>query len=320
MWRMQAFTFTASDGHPLFVYAWPPEGAARAVIHVTHGLAEHAGRYARFAAALTARGFVVYAHDQRGHGRTAQTGDELGFFAAEDGWRRVVGDAEELLMEEGRRHAGLPLALFGHSMGSFVAQQVMARQSERLAAAVLSGANGMRSPLAAVGRLVARAERWRHGARSSSPLINQLAFGNFNRRFSPARTAFDWLSRDEAEVDKYVGDPLCGFDCSTQLWVDFLDGIADALNPAHKKRVRPDLPVYILAGSRDPVAANGRGAEALAAAYRAAGLTDVTCRLYPDARHELLNETNRDEVTRDLLEWLESAVGTGRKVAHGQPA
>jgi alpha-beta hydrolase superfamily lysophospholipase len=317
---MQTSTFRGSDGQPLFVYSWQPEQEARAVLHITHGLAEHAGRYARFADALAARGFIVYAHDQRGHGRTARSTSELGFFAEKNGWGRVVTDAEELLLDESRRHAGLPLVLFGHSMGSFVAQPVSARQSEILSAAVLSGANGMRNPLAAAGRLIARAERWRHGARSSSPLINRLAFGSFNRKFAPARTAFDWLSRDEAEVDKYVSDPLCGFDCSTQLWVDFLDGIADTLNPAHKKRVRPDLPVYILAGSRDPASANGRGAEALAAAYREAGLTDVTCKIYPDARHELLNETNRDEVTRELVEWLESAVGAGRVAVHGQPA
>jgi alpha-beta hydrolase superfamily lysophospholipase len=309
MRRMQTFTFTASDGHPLFVYSWQPEQAARAVIHITHGLAEHAGRYARFAEALAARGFAVYAHDQRGHGRTARAPDELGFFAEKGGWRRVVSDAEEVLLDASRKHAGLPLVLFGHSMGSFVAQPVIARRGEMLSAAVLSGANGMRNPLAALGRLIARAERWRRGARASSPLLNRLAFGNFNRKFSPARTAFDWLSRDEAEVDKYVRDPLCGFDCSTQLWVDFLDAIADTLDPAHKRRVRPDLPLYIIAGGRDPVAASGRGAEALAAAYREAGLTDVACRVYPGARHELLNETNRDEVTGELLRWLEAALG-----------
>jgi alpha-beta hydrolase superfamily lysophospholipase len=305
---MNTFTFTASDGQPLFVHSWQPGQSARAVLHVIHGLAEHAARYARFADALTARGFAVYAHDQRGHGRTARGRDDLGLFAEKDGWRRVVGDAEELLLDVSARHAGLPLVLFGHSLGSFVAQQVIARRSEVLAAAVLSGANGARNPLAAAGRLIARAERWRHGARSTSPLINQLAFGNFNRKFAPARTAFDWLSRDEAEVDKYVNDPLCGFDCTTQLWVDFLDGIADTLSPRHKQRVRRGLPVYLIAGSRDPACANGRGALALADSYRAAGLTDVTCRVYPDARHELLNEVNRDEVMHDLAAWLESAI------------
>lgn len=305
---MPTFTFQASDGRPLCVHLWPAQGEARCVMHIIHGLAEHAERYARFAASLTVRGFAVYAHDQRGHGHTAQSREELGFFAERDGWERVVRDAEELLIEENARHAGLPLVLFGHSLGSFVAQQVIFRQSERLAAAVLSGANGARNPLASAGRLIARAERRRHGMRSSSPLITRLAFGNFNRKFAPARTAFDWLSRDEAEVDKYVNDPLCGFDCATQLWVDFLDGIADTLNPAHKKRVRRDLPLYIIAGGHDPACAGGRGALALAEAYHAAGLMNVTCKIYPDARHELLNETNRDEVTQDLIGWLLAAI------------
>lgn len=305
---MQTSTFIASDHRPIFVYSWQPPREVTAVMHIVHGLAEHAARYARFAEALTASGFAVYAHDQRGHGRTAARPDEVGFFAERDGWARVVRDVEELLTAEQAAHPGLPLALFGHSMGSYVAQQVIWQNSERLAAAVLSGANGQRNPLTAVGRLIARAERWRQGARNASPLLTELAFGNFNRKFAPARTAFDWLSRDAAEADKYVTDPLCGFECSTQLWVDFLDAIADTLNPKHKARIRRDLPIYVLAGGRDPACANGRGALALAESYRAAGRCNVTAKIYPDARHELLNETNRDEVTRDLLGWLVAAV------------
>jgi alpha-beta hydrolase superfamily lysophospholipase len=305
---MQTSTFIASDRQPIFVYSWQPPREVRAVMHIVHGLAEHAVRYDRFAETLAAAGFAVYAHDQRGHGRTVARSDELGFFAKQGGWARIVRDVEELLTAEQTAHPGLPLVLFGHSMGSYVAQQMVWQNSERLAAAVLSGANGQRNPLAAVGRLIARAERWRHGACNPSPLLTELAFGNFNRKFAPARTAFDWLSRDEVEVDKYVNDPLCGFGCSTQLWVDFLDAISDTLNPAHKARIRRDLPIYLLAGARDPACANGRGALALAESYRAAGLGNVTAKIYPDARHELLNEVNRDEVTAELLNWLEQNV------------
>lgn len=301
---MTTFKFTASDHKPLFVYVWEPQVTLRGVIHIVHGLAEHAARYARFAEALGRHGFVVYAHDQRGHGQTAQNKNELGFLAERDGWQRLVCDVEELLNFEKENHPHLPQVIFGHSMGSYVVQELIIRQSQRLSAAILSGANGQQDPLALIGRLIARIERWRLGAPMPSTLINRLAFGNFNRQFQPTRTEFDWLSRDKSEVDKYVADALCGFNSSTQLWIDLLDAIPEILKPHRKKSIRADLPILIIAGSRDPVCAGGRGAKILAEKYQQAGLKKVSCRIYEEARHELLNEINRDEVTMDIINWL----------------
>jgi alpha-beta hydrolase superfamily lysophospholipase len=307
---MQASTFTlaAADGVPLFVYRWLPDAPPKAAVHIAHGLAEHAGRYARLAAALTAAGYAVYANDHRGHGGTARQPQELGFFAASDGWRKCVDDLWQLNRRIAADHPGLPVVLIGHSMGSFLAQHVISEHGQALAGVVLSASNGKPPPLAAAGRLIARIERYRLGPRGKSALIHALGIGAFNKPFAPARTEFDWLSRDAAEVDKYVADPLCGFRCSVQLWIDLLDALGEIADPARQARIPKHLPVLVIAGGNDPVSANTKGLQQLLAAYHAAGLERVIHRFYPAARHELFNEVNRDEVTHDVLAWLDGVV------------
>lgn len=305
---MTAFTFIASDGAALATYKWEPTKTPRAVIHIAHGLAEHAGRYVRTAKALNSYGYVVYANDMRGHGQTAQAQDELGFLAESNGWQRVVLDVAEMLTAEAREHRSVPLILLGHSLGSYLAQQVIYEHPKLLTAAILSAPNGKPSLLAQAGRVIARAERLRLGPRGRSQLINSLTFGKFNEPFAPVATPFDWLSRDTAEVKLYFNDARCGFLSTTQLWVDFLDGITALANPAHKRRLQSTFPLYILAGSHDPVCAKGKGAAALAQEYKVAGLTNVTYKLYAESRHELLNEINRQEVIADMALWLDKIV------------
>ena len=277
-------------------------------MQIVHGLAEHAGRYARLAHALTDASYAVHAHDLRGHGRTAKHESDLGYFADRDGWRKCLDDVRAVRRAVAAQHSGLPLILLGHSMGSFLVQQLMEEDGDGLAGAVLSGSGGKPSPLANAARLVARIERLRLGKRGRSALINGFSFGAFNKPFEPARTKFDWLSRDPAEVAKYVADPLCGFAASVQLWIDLLDALGEIARPARQARILKRLPVYVIAGRRDPVSENAKGVEALVGAYRAAGLQQVTARIYPEARHELFNETNRDEVTSDLIAWLDGAI------------
>jgi alpha-beta hydrolase superfamily lysophospholipase len=305
---MTAFTFTASDGTALAAYKWEPTTEPRAVIHIAHGLAEHAGRYARTAKSLNAYGYAVYANDMRGHGQTAKSQDELGFLAEADGWNRVVLDVAEMLAFEAQEHNSVPLILLGHSFGSYLAQQLMYEHPNLLNAAILSAPNGKPSLMAQAGRAIARAERMRLGKRGRSQLINSLTFGKFNEPFAPVETPFDWLSRDASEVKLYFNDARCGFLSTTQLWVDFLDGIQALAHPANKRMIGATFPIYIIAGSHDPVCENGRGAEALAREYEAAGLMNVTCKFYPEGRHELLNEINRHEVLNDLVQWLAQAV------------
>jgi alpha-beta hydrolase superfamily lysophospholipase len=296
------FTLETPDGVSLFAYRWLPDAQPKAVVQIVHGLAEHAGRYARLAAAVSNRGYAVYANDLRGHGRTAKTAADLGFFAEHDGWNKCVGDLWQLNRQIATRHPGLPIALFGHSMGSFLAQQLISDRGEGFAGVALSGSNGKPSVLAAIALRLARLERLRLGSRGRSALMHAMFFASFNRPFRPARTSFDWLSRDPVEVDKYIADPLCGFGSTTQLYIDLLVALGEIATPARQTRIPKRLPIYIFNGSRDPVATN---IDQLVAAYQAAGLKDVTYRAYADGRHESLNEINRDEVTRDLMAWLD---------------
>jgi alpha-beta hydrolase superfamily lysophospholipase len=302
---MQSDTFTIPrDGGAIFVRRWRPERAPAAAVQIVHGLAEHSARYERLAGALTGAGYAVYAGDHRGHGPHCAPGD-LGFFAEAEGWRKCLDD----LLTINRRIAddlpGAPIVFMGHSLGSIMGQQFIAEHGSDLAGAVLSGSSGAPPAILPIGRLIARAERWRLGPRGQSALLGKMLFGQFNKPFMPARTDFDWLSRDASEVDKYIADPLCGFLYTVQLTIDMLDAIGPIAAKQTVARVPKALPLYIFSGSRDPVGAN---LQSLIAAYRDAGLTRVTTRLYPDARHEMLNETNRDEVTADLIAWLRNTV------------
>ncbi|HEY6352570.1 MAG TPA: alpha/beta hydrolase [Candidatus Angelobacter sp.] len=307
--QTQTFKLRSTDGVDLFVYCWLPPGPCKAVVQIAHGLAEHAGRYARLAEALTAAGYAVYANDHRGHGRSCKSKDDLGFFAERDGWRLCVDDLWRLNRHIAAQHPGVPLVLLGHSMGATLAEQFMGEHGDALAGVVLCAPSGKPPALAAVGRLIMRLERWRVGPRGHSKLVQGLTFVAFNKQFAPCRTPADWLSRDPAEVGKYVNDPFCGFPAAVQAWIDLFDGWAALSRPAHLARIPKTLPVYIIAGALDPVSSKTKQIQPMLAAYKAAGIQNVQHRFYPEARHELFNETNRDEMTRDLIEWLERVVG-----------
>ena len=304
----------AVDGVDIYVHRWSAFSAPRAIVQITHGLAEHAGRYARLAASLNAAGYTVYASDLRGHGRTARDKADdkaddtvdLGFFAATDGWRKCLNDLWQVNRIAAHENPGLPIVLLGHSLGSTFARQFMSEHGDALSAVVLSGASGQPNALAQSGRLTARLERIRLGPRGHSKLIQSLTFDAFNKRFQPARTKFDWLSRDPAEVDKYIADPLCGFPSSTQLWVDMLDAWAAIAQSC--EAVPTSLPIYVISGTHDPVSAGTKALRPMLEQFRAAGL-NVESKFYPEARHELLNEMNRDEVTQDVLLWMDRTIG-----------
>jgi alpha-beta hydrolase superfamily lysophospholipase len=295
------FAFDAQDGVRLLGRRWLPEGTPRAVVQIAHGLAEHSARYARLAAALNAAGYAVYASDHRGHGPSSAPAD-LGYFADRDGWTKVLGDLWTFNRLIAAEQPGAPIVFLGHSMGSFLGQAFVAEHSDALAGAVFSGSNGNPPAIAAAARLIARGERLRLGPRGKSGLLNQMIFGDFNKPFRPARTPVDWLSRDPKEVDHYVADPLCGFPFTTQLAIDLLDALPGLLAPDRLARIRKDLPIYVFSGEKDPV---GPKIQGLIDALKGAGFTRLATRIYPGARHETLNETNRDEVTHDLIAWLD---------------
>jgi alpha-beta hydrolase superfamily lysophospholipase len=302
------FELAGADGARLFVYRWLPSAPPKAVVQIAHGLAEHAGRYHRLATMLTANGYAVYANDHRGHGRTATRPSDLGFFAERDGWNKCVRDLWRLHQQVSADHRGRPVILIGHSMGSFLAQDFITRHGTALAGVVLSGSAGAPNALVVVARLIARLERLRLGARGQSGLMRTIAFAPYSWQFRPARTPYDWLSRDSAEVDQYIADPLCGFRPSAQLWIDMLDALRSIADPERQRRIPKELPIYLLAGDRDPVSDNTKSLQQLVKAYRRAGLAQVSSKFYAGGRHNMFDETNRTQVTGDLLTWMDQLV------------
>ncbi|HEY5187174.1 MAG TPA: alpha/beta hydrolase [Actinomycetes bacterium] len=277
--------FPSAGGVTVAAYRWDPEGEPRAAAQLTHGMGEHALRYADLAHALNARGYVVYAQDHRGHGRTAGSVEALGQVGAQ-GWLEIVNDIERLRQQVRSAHPTAPLALIGHSMGSFAVQQYLLDHSADVQAAVLTGT-------AAIDLL-----------EPALDLDAPIDLSMFNAPFAPARTDYDWLSRDEEQVDRYVDDPYCGFGLDLEGGRQMFVSAREVADGSRLEGMRKDLPVYIAVGEHDPV--NGALAlvRALVDRYQRAGLSDVTLRIYPGARHEVFNETNRDEIVADLLTWL----------------
>lgn len=301
-----------SDGAQLALYEWPAPASPKAVVQITHGLAEHAGRYDRLARALSQAGYAVFASDHRGHGRTARGPSDLGFFGESGGFQRLVNDQLEVNHELALRYPALPRVLLGHSFGSFVSQAYLFEHAHSVSAVILSGTTSANRLLVAPGLGLARALRVPLGPRGKSQLLQQLTFGSYNDAFKPVRTKFDWLSRDPAEVDKYVADPLCGFDNSVQGWIDLLGGLLYIRSSERQRRLPKELPIYLISGTADPVGDMGKGPTRLAQQYAAAGLKRVKLNLYPSARHELFNETNRTQVTNELIAWLDGALDLAR--------
>jgi alpha-beta hydrolase superfamily lysophospholipase len=295
------------DGNAVAVYAWPPASQPiKAAIQLSHGLAEHAGRYDGLAQDLTQAGYVVFASDHRGHGLTARSPAEYGFLAEQDGFRRVIDDLYAVNRRIATLYPELPRVLFAHSFGSFAAQHYFASYGDSVAAAVLSGTDYGTAKLLRIALGLVAIERRRVGPKNRSALLQKLTFGSYNDAFKPVRTDYDWLSRDTAEVDKYLADPMCGFAATTQAWQDLIRGLVQAEDPALLARIPKKLPIYMFAGALDPVGHAGKGPTALAKAYARAGLSQVTLKLYPGGRHEMINEVNRAEVTRDLIAWLDA--------------
>jgi len=285
---------------------WWPTDDPRGVVLVAHGASEHGGRYDRFARALNDAGLAAYALDHRGHGETASGPDDLGVFPSPDGWGTVVRDLLTVTRHAKAAHPDVPFVLFGHSMGSLLARTYVLDHADQVDALVLSGTAGDPGAVGRAGHAVALVESRLRGRDTASPLMDRLTFGSFNAKFQPARTRFDWISRDTDVVDAYIDDPLCGFTCSAGFYAD-LTGAQPRINDAEQiSRMPRDLPILLVSGGDDPVGGSGEGVGALAGLYRATGLRDVTCTIYPGARHEILNETNRDQVTADILEWLDT--------------
>ena len=296
------FSFDASDKTPIFVRRWTPaQGPLRGVVQIAHGAAEHSLRYAEFAAFLNSRGYVVYADDHRGHGQTRVRSGALGD-EGPDGWNRMVTDEKTLSDLIRKECPGLKLFLFGHSMGSMIAVDYMERYGTTIDGVILCGTSGVFANADAVVDIAQKAAAANPAA--PSELLGQV-FASLNTQFT-GKPGADWLSRDPAEVAKYLADPLNGFLFNNEFARDWFVGLRDIWSPQREAQIPKNLPIDVIAGSRDPVGANTETVKLLLARYQALGLTRVSSKFYPDARHELLKETNRAEVMNDVARWIDS--------------
>jgi len=295
--------FEASDGVGLFCYRWLPNTTPHAIVHIAHGMGEHAGRYDWAARQLVDAGYAVIADDHRGHGKTANVYGQFGV----DGWNRIIADTYEMISAHHEEFPGLPLVLFGHSMGSMLVQQYIELHGDTVDAAILSGSPGfVPSWQGFVLRLVTRIERWRLGPTGNSRLLEGFVFGSANKPFestTAAPTGYEWLSRDPDQVKAYVDDPACGFvPCCGSLF-DLFQGAAETQKPGAVRRIPTTLPILLFSGAEDPVHKKMTTVHRLLAAYRTHGL-HVDTHFYEGGRHEMLNETNREAVIGDVVDWL----------------
>lgn len=302
-------SFPSNDGiHKIHYMSICPK-EPKAVIQIEHGIAEHIERYVGFASRLAACGYAVFADDHLGHGGSVESEDEYCWFAEKDGWHTVCRDVWALHDIAVKSFPNIPYVLMGHSMGSFIARTVAIEHSNDIDALVISGTGHQNGAVIAGGKLVCAIEDLRIGSKGRSNLVDKLAFSAYNKRFSPNRTEFDWLSRDAAEVDKYIADPLCGFKATVGIFSDMLDGLNIIRQGRYLKKMRSDLPVYILSGSADPVGSMGKGVKKVCSLLKKkAHISKLTLKLYESGRHELLNGPDRETVTEELIDWLDNTI------------
>jgi alpha-beta hydrolase superfamily lysophospholipase len=299
---MQTFEYQSTDGTTIAAYRWPVT-RPRAIVQIAHGGAEHAGRYQALAEALNNADYSVYAEDHRGHGRTAQLNQGPGKVGPENAYVRISEDVTTLSGIAASENPGLPLFLMGHSLGSLVCQRILLQHSDSYQGAILSGSPDIHS-VAAARELVA-AEAQRVGRDEISEVLEQAILAGFSSAIPDAETEQDWLSRDREQVQRYIDDPLCGFPLCTGAWLDLIDAMLCTADEATVRTIRPDLPIYIFSGEADPVHSQWQAISRLHDNYSHAGLTDILVRSYPGGRHEMLNETNRQQVVEELLAWLD---------------
>jgi len=302
-----SFFITDQHGKKLHTLKWVPEGETlTGVVQICHGLSEHAERYSQFARFLNKIGLAVYAHDHRGHGKTDP--DSLGFVDSPDTFSLMVENIEDVRTHLTRVYPNLPHIMFGHSMGSFLLQRYMQTYDFKPAALIYSGSSGKPPITLGGGIFLSGLIRKLWGDSEHSLLIHRLTFGAYNKSFDPADTEFDWLSRDSEMVSLYIDDRFCGFIPSVSFYNDFFLG----LRTMHRKQVfaenSRDIPTLIISGSRDPVSGGEKGIRSLEKILRDSGVKNLRVKIYPEGRHEMLNETNRIEVMRDILDWLKPIV------------
>ena len=305
----QDFYFQSSTGRTsIHALKCVPDGKPRAVVQIAHGIAEHIDRYRPFMEFLADNGFVAAGNDHLGHGKSIRVPEEQGFFAEKDGWWRVVDDMDKLHDIMSKEYPELPYVLFGHSMGSFLTRTYLIKHPDKYDGVILSGTGHQSPALVLGGNATASVMAKLNGAMGDGTKLDSLAFGSYLSKIENPRTKFDWLSRDAEQVDKYIADPFCGFVGKIGLYRDMMQGIKFITDKKNIAQMNKEKPVYFMSGDGDPVGDYGKGVERAYKAFCDAGLHDVFMRLYPGGRHEMLNETNKEQVYQDILSWLNEKI------------
>lgn len=297
------FFYESAGGGRIHAYCWTPEGEPKAIVQIIHGIAEHVARYEDFARYLNAQGYLVVAEDHMGHGKSISEEVPQGYFAG--GWDAAVEDCCRLMEKTMAEYPDVPYVLFGHSMGSFLARSILIKKPDSgIAAAIICGSAWMPGLVIQGGKMISGLLMKGENAKQPSDLLQKVMFSGYDKRIENVRTSCDWLSRDEAIVDAYVADPLCGFAPTPALANAMMTGLLYIQNSANLKRMNKELPVHFIAGGDDPVGAYGDGVRKAAQMFIRSGMKHVSVKLYPGCRHEIHNELNRDEVYADVAQWI----------------
>lgn len=303
------FHYPSADGKTsIHGIRWIPEGKPRAVLQLAHGVAEYIDRYDPFARWLCEQGFVVTGNDHIGHGTSVAPGAAKLYFGPKGSWETVVQDIHGLYGITRQKFPGLPYFLLGHSMGSFLVRTYLIRYPGTVDGAILMGTGHMTRPMVSAGLALAAVYGRRTGWDKPNDIVNRLSFGSYNAIFAPNRTAYDWLSAYEPNVDAYIADPLCGGNASIGLFREMLRGIRFLTDPKNIRKMNRNTPILFVSGEMDPVGECGKGVRRAFDAFQKAGMRSVELKLYPGLRHEILNEApeDRQKVYDDIAAWLEA--------------
>ena len=303
--REREFYLPSSDSmHQLRCMEWIPDGTIKAVLQITHGMVEHIERYREFCVWMAERGIVVIGHDHLGHGKTVSNREEFGYFGSKEGMTHVVKDIRRVTVYSKKKYPDQKLILLGHSMGSFLARKYLSVYKDGPDGFILMGTGAPPEALVSAGSLLAGSMRKLKGEMYRSPLLYKLSLGNYNAKFKPVKTPYDWLTRDESLSKDFGEDESCQFIFTTAAYQDFFRLILNVAKEEIAGHARTDAPILIISGDNDPVGDNGKGVRKVYERLHKAGVDRLEMVLYEGARHEILHEINRQEVFEDLYEWI----------------
>lgn len=302
------FYFTSYDGaSQLFAKEWSADENPCAILLLVHDQSDRIDRYDRFAEDLSACGIVVAGADLPGHGRSVSSSDDLGYFGdGKDMWSVIVEDIHILRLLLQNKYPSTPVFVMGCGMGSFLVRSYISQHCENLAGAILCGTGNLSVPFVMAGLGIVAVDEKKFGPRHVSNRLHSMFFTSYNRRLSDARTDFDWLSRDEAEVDKYMADESCGFPLTVSAYKTLFNGLLSSTSKKALAGVSPVLPIFLISGACDPIGDNGRGVVKVSHAFQDSGLRKVTVKIYVGCRHDLLHDMNYQQVHSDIMTWIEN--------------